>query len=776
MAGRRSYASAQTPTASTVTTTWSNHSAAATSSSSISTTTYAPVTLNSTTFCGHCFVNAEAQANFWWPEILTDVVATLFVTVIAINGTNHTTTTLVENTSTFSNPLPTSVSDVYLPINETTLAIPPYTLTWPNTYVFVANTLTVTWGVSTIVSGTPACSATTFTTSANVPNDPGAGTDGDEILLVNPAGFNGKPFGTTDAEIPADILAFAGLPSWCDSDGNGIPFANVPVLSLTATSTIVQGDFSSPRPTSPSPAGFTSSPPLPFSPLTATENSPVSSLLSGPPSLSSIPGSLPASLTSSSIREFTQLTPTANSPVSSLLSNAPSAANFPQSSPPGLPVMVPSRSEIPAPFSVLPSTSRPDSSEVNVPSLSPGGPPVTISGTVISLAPSNSALIVGTTTFTPNGITPAPKPIVSEVTLNAQSNLVIGSQTIIPGGPAATISGTIVSLAPAATALILGSSTINLTPIATLPENPLAMITVGGSVITANSNAAFVLGSRTLLPGGPAVTIAGTPISLAPSASLVIIGSSTIPLPPAISANPKIINFAGQPITANSASIFVIGSQTLFPGGPALTISGTPISLAASATAVIIGSSTIPLLPLSPASPLVITFEGQTITANSASDFIIGTQTLVPGGPGIVVSGTPISLAPSATAVVIGTSTFPLSPSSPSSEPLVFTFAGQTVTANSASDFVIGTQTLVPGGPAITVSGTPISLAVAGTDVVVGSVTEGVGRATSTGGGLGGVIMSGIGGTGFTGDGMEVRVKWWWVPGLIAWWVGLLVW
>jgi hypothetical protein len=55
--------------------------------------------------------------------------------------------------------------------------------------------------------------------------------------------------------------------------------------------------------------------------------------------------------------------------------------------------------------------------------------------------------------------------------------------------------------------------------------------------------------------------------------------------------------------------------------------------------------------------PSALTINGQTIAPNSQGDFVIGTQTLTPGGPAITVSGTPISLAPSATAIVVGGST-----------------------------------------------------------------------------------------------------------------------
>lgn len=44
--------------------------------------------------------------------------------------------------------------------------------------------------------------------------------------------------------------------------------------------------------------------------------------------------------------------------------------------------------------------------------------------------------------------------------------------------------------------------------------------------------------------------------------------------------------------TLTSGSVYVAGSQTLTPGGPAITLSGTPISLESVATAVVMGSRT----------------------------------------------------------------------------------------------------------------------------------------------------------------------------------------
>ena len=130
--------------------------------------------------------------------------------------------------------------------------------------------------------------------------------------------------------------------------------------------------------------------------------------------------------------------------------------------------------------------------------------------------------------------------------------------------------------------------------------------------------------------------------------------------------------------------------------------------------------------------PALLTFGGQTYTADSSSDFLVAGQTLTPGGK-ITVSGTVISEAPVGSGiVVVGSSTQVLShspvPGAPSSA-AIMTFNGKTYTADAASDFVVEGQTLTPGGM-ITVSGTPISEAPGGTGVVIGSSTERLATAT----------------------------------------------
>lgn len=124
--------------------------------------------------------------------------------------------------------------------------------------------------------------------------------------------------------------------------------------------------------------------------------------------------------------------------------------------------------------------------------------------------------------------------------------------------------------------------------------------------------------------------------------------------PPA--APPQTLTIAGQTITQNSASAFVISSQTLAPGAPAITLgqgsSTTVVSLAtnsAGATVVFVGTDSSTIQPQATPAPPTLTIAGQTLTPATATDLLIGSQTLAPGGPPITLgtgpSTTVLSLA-----------------------------------------------------------------------------------------------------------------------------------
>ena len=57
-------------------------------------------------------------------------------------------------------------------------------------------------------------------------------------------------------------------------------------------------------------------------------------------------------------------------------------------------------------------------------------------------------------------------------------------------------------------------------------SNPVAVITIGDSTITADPNTHFSIGGQTLTPGG-AVSVSGTQVSLGSDASHVVVGTST---------------------------------------------------------------------------------------------------------------------------------------------------------------------------------------------------------------------------------------------------------
>ena len=392
-----------------------------------------------------------------------------------------------------------------------------------------------------------------------------------------------------------------------------------------------------------------------------------------------------------------------------------------------------------------------DSTQYDLPGIGeirPGGPPIITAGVIYSPAPLGSELI---SNGIPVAISPlvynpesAQQPLVFTVggkgyTADASSKSLIEGQTLAPGHPAITLSGTPISLAASASQAIVGGSTVVIQPAGITPapgaEHVPALI-FAGSTYSANSLGRFVIGEQTLSPGA-AITVPGTQISPAAAGNAAVIGSSTELLPLNGLRTAAMLSFDGSTFTADASSDFVIGGQTLTPGS-SIEVSGTPISYPAGATAVVIGNMTLPLSFGTISSGIwpIITFDGSTFMADASSDFIINGQTLTPGG-NIDISGTPILYPSAGTALVIGTSTeiFSFATVTGADSPTI-TFDGGTYTADAPYDFVIDGQTLTPGG-VITINGTPVSYAPAGADVVIGSSTVAVG--------IGNLIMSGLG-------------------------------
>ena len=171
-----------------------------------------------------------------------------------------------------------------------------------------------------------------------------------------------------------------------------------------------------------------------------------------------------------------------------------------------------------------------------------------------------------------------------------------------------------------------------------------------------NNHNAYIVASSTLLPGSPGAVISGTSYSLASSGALVV-GTSTIPLATAGAvagqiAAPAALWAGNVPFTPLLGGSAIVGSSTLSLSGPAITSSGSALSLASGG--LVVGSSTYAFAtsPSNPAAssttqevPIItaLVVAGQSFTANPSAFSIDGTS-ISAGKPGITISETPVSL------------------------------------------------------------------------------------------------------------------------------------
>lgn len=369
--------------------------------------------------------------------------------------------------------------------------------------------------------------------------------------------------------------------------------------------------------------------------------------------------------------------------------------------------------------------------------LTPNGN-IVVSGTTISLLPSASALVIGSTTKALKPSFKLPPLVLGSEAYTADSNsqYIINSQTLSPGGHI-TMSGTSIFLASQPSAL---ESEDNLNLL--FSRFALPSLTIGSNIYTANQASAYKINDQTLTPGAQ-ITVDGTPVSLAPQASALVLGSRTERLVPSFAL--PTLKIASTRYTANPASAYVINGQTLTPGGQ-ISVDGTTVSLAPQASAADVGSRIESLSFVLP----TLTIFSDTYTANLASAYVIDGQTLFQGGQ-ISVNGTPISLAPEASALVIGSTTEPLSKSF-ALPPI--TIGLKIYTAISTSAYIIKGQTLTPGGQ-ITADGMPISVTLDASAVVIGGSTESWVPASSKFG-LGWFIMEGFNNRGSNSGGSDV--------------------
>jgi len=268
--------------------------------------------------------------------------------------------------------------------------------------------------------------------------------------------------------------------------------------------------------------------------------------------------------------------------------------------------------------------------------------------------------------------------------------------------------------------------------------NSAPVLTFGGSAIVANPSGAFVLGpGETLQPGGPALKVSGTILSLASGGTIAMINGATHTLVPNSAAQTAVpvVTVNNQVFTASisgSQTSFVFGpGQTLTAGG-IITISGRTFSLPATGSFIIVNGQTSTLGFSNPSitAPPVLTVNGQPITASVSgfqTSFILGPGTTLTPGGSIIVSGTTYSLPASTSGVVvINGKTSTLGTGAITATPTL-TINGQTYTpiiSNGQTMYIIAPGTTLTPGGVVTISGTRISMDSSGTALVFGSITS----------------------------------------------------
>ena len=249
----------------------------------------------------------------------------------------------------------------------------------------------------------------------------------------------------------------------------------------------------------------------------------------------------------------------------------------------------------------------------------------------------------------------------------------------------------------------------------------------------------IVIGSETLT-AGETRTINGVPVAVLSGGggSRIVVDGSTVNVNPLPTVAPTpIITVGHSLVTANPRGLFVVGAETLTPGGPALFVDGNTLSLDPSGTIAIVNGVTQTIAHSQrPTRAPVLTISGQgvpaTIIGGSTVLVLDHDQTLAPGHA-ITIAGTAYSMPVDGRGpvVIVNGQTRTLDAA------MVVPFNAQllsTAVTDGTTAFVFGpSQTLTLGG-VVTVSGTTISMPASGSGsvVVVNGVTSTFGQVLAT--------------------------------------------
>ena len=338
---------------------------------------------------------------------------------------------------------------------------------------------------------------------------------------------------------------------------------------------------------------------------------------------------------------------------------------------------------------------------------------------------------VGTGNAHPTHIIPVPESGISEITVADQilsisrHGLYLSGTSYSPGGPAVTLSGSVLSLVP--TFPSQDAPIADNDPPLIPPHQPFtpSVQTVAGHDVVSNTSGVYVAGSS-LSPGGSAFTASDTVISLSPAGTLVI-GSSSISLqlanPPITTSPPTKFTFADMTVQADEPSGAIVDGITLKLDGSGTAINGKSVSLEHGGT-LVVGTNRLilPPAPLEATPSNAFNIDGMTVQVQaqpSSSAVVVDGIVLIPGGSGTEIHGKSVSVQPDGI-LVIGTDHIILPPPPETTSPDgAFNVDGMTIhfqpLPSSSAAAIIDGITLTPDGPGAKIDGKSISLGQSGT-------------------------------------------------------------
>ena len=314
------------------------------------------------------------------------------------------------------------------------------------------------------------------------------------------------------------------------------------------------------------------------------------------------------------------------------------------------------------------------------------------------------------------------------------SDIVLGGTTYSAGGPVMTLSDSVFTI-------VLQPEPLDSTSVANNdPENNIPPgsdpLTVAGQPIVINPSTP-TLNNAIISPDDPVQTLSGKVINQQrPVASVTEMNGPSLPLV-VFNSNPA----TGDPIPAGNETTtpaiyaLSIAGTTISAGGPAITVSGTVISLQSSGT-LILGSSTVDLSSLArPGTALLpdpsvvppsttYNIDGLGVQIQPQASFaVVGGATLSAGAPGVTVSGNLVSLESGGKTLDVGTARFAMpTGAAAATEASTYDVDGFSVQPQPRSSLaVVDGVTLTAGGNGISISGSLVSLEPGGNTLDIGT-------------------------------------------------------